>query len=119
VTPRDGLRQRLDVVIPDRRLPFAEDLSRLKIALARDGFAAGEAATIDKSLATIRLRLENRTGDTHETALRLSLPVGTSYTLALDGARVALTHTADPDYPWTASLPMHAASATLVLERAR
>ena len=27
-SPRDGLRRRFDVIIPDRRLPFADDVSR-------------------------------------------------------------------------------------------
>jgi hypothetical protein len=63
VTPKDGLRQRLHVVRGERRL---------HLALDRDGFAADRPIRMDPSLREIRFTLENRTGDTHATTLRLS-----------------------------------------------
>ena len=51
VDPRDGLRRRFDVVIPDVSLPFPEDIRRLKLELDRDGFAADGLITMDKTLA--------------------------------------------------------------------
>ena len=117
VNPRDGLRRRLDVVIPDARLPFAEDVSRLKIDLERDGFAAAGTITIDKRLARVAFAVENRTGDAHTTGLRLSLPVNTQFDLRQDGKPVAMVQTGDWDYPWRADLPMPLAGSQIELVR--
>jgi len=106
VIPRDGLRRRLDVVIPDRALPFAEDSSRLKIALDRDGFAAESPIVIDKALGDITFAIENRTGDAHTTGVALAIPANTRYRLLQDGKAVPLTLTGNWDYPWRAELAM-------------
>ena len=104
IEPRDGLRRRFDVVIPDAHLPFKEDLARFKLELERDGFAAGDVITMDKSLNTIAFAVENRTANAHKTGVRLSLPVNSHYTLTADGKPVSLTQTGDPNYPWRAEL---------------
>jgi hypothetical protein len=104
IIPRDGLRRRLDVVIPDRTLPFAEDIARFKLELERDGFAAGGAITMDKALTKIAFTIENRTGSAHTTGVRLSLPVNSRYELRQDGKVVVLTGTGNWDYPWRAEL---------------
>jgi hypothetical protein len=117
IEPRDGLRRRFAIVVQDRALPFADSLSRLKIELDRDGFAKGGAITIDKALRTIAFTLENRTGATHATALRLSLPSGRHYAMTVDGRPVALVPTSDPDYPWRAAIAVPVAGARIELRR--
>ena len=117
INPRDGLRRRLDVVIPDERLPFAEDVSRLKVELARDGFAADGSIVVDKSLKSIAFTIENRTGNAHTTGLRLSMPVNSTYTLTQDGKPVPLTQTGNWDYPWRADLAMGGAPSKIVIIR--
>jgi hypothetical protein len=117
VIPRDGLRRRFDIVIPDAGLPFAEDVSRLKLELDRDGFAAESAITMDKSARTIAFTIENRTGNAHTTTVRLSVPVNTTYELRQDGKVVPLAQTGDWDYPWTAKLTMGGATTKVELVR--
>jgi len=117
INPRDGLRRRLDVVIPDRALPFPESLARLKIELERDGFDRAGDIVIDKALGSITFTVENRTGAPHATGIKLSLPVGTRYGLRVDGKDVALTGTDNPDYPWTAMLTVPVAGARVELVR--
>ncbi len=92
--------------IPDRGLPFPQDLSRLKIELSRDGFADGRAITVDKALARIAFSIENRTNDAHITEIRVSLPEAMKYELRVNGNAVPLTQTGDWDYPWHASIAM-------------
>lgn len=117
INPRDGLRRRLDVVIPDARLPFGEDISRLKIELERDGFAADGLITMDKSLRKVAFTIEDRTSNEHATGVRLSLPINTSYALRQDGRPVPLTSTGDPDYPWRGSLLMAGTTTKIELVR--
>jgi hypothetical protein len=117
VSPRDGLRRRFDVIIPDRGLPFTQDLSRLKISLDRDGFAAGEAITLDKAIGQIAFTVENRTADAHMTTIRFAVPVASKYALTVNGAPVALTPTGDWDYPWQASVAIAGAATHLQLTR--
>jgi hypothetical protein len=119
VVPRDGLRRRLDVVIPDAHLPFREDVARFKLELERDGFKAGGAIAMDKSLQSIKFTVENRTNNAHGTGVRFSLPVNSSYALTQDGTPVTLTRTGNPDYPWRADLKFSgsAAEMTVMLTR--
>jgi hypothetical protein len=117
IIPRDGLRRRFDIVIPDARLPFAEDVSRLKLELDRDGFAAESAITMDKSAHAIALTIENRTGSAHTTTVHLSMPVNTTYELRQDGKVVPLTQTGDWDYPWAAKLTIGGATTKIELGR--
>jgi len=104
INPRDGLRRRFHVVIPDTALPFPEDIRRLKLELGRDGFAADGRIVMDKSLDKIAFTVENRTADVHHTVLRLSLPAHTAYELFQDGRPVPMAMTGDWDYPWRAEL---------------
>jgi len=117
VSPRDGLRRRLHVVIPDVALPFPEDVSRLKLELARDGFAADGLITMDKRLAKIAFTIENRTSDAHATGVKLSIPVGSRYELRQNGRVVPLVRTDDWDYPWRAELAMRGPSSAVELVR--
>jgi hypothetical protein len=100
VVPRDGLRRRLYVVIPDPALPFPESLRRLKVELSRDGFAAGGPVALDKALGRMSFRIENRTGDAHRTIVRLSFSAPARYELRQEGRPVPLVGTGDWDYPW-------------------
>jgi hypothetical protein len=117
VIPRDGLRRRLDVVTPDTRLPFSEDISRLKIELERDGFAAEAPITMDTGIQKISFTVENRTADRHPTGLRLSLPVNTKYELRQDDAIVPFVRTDDWNYPWHALLTIGGTPSRIVLTR--
>lgn len=111
INPRDGLRRRLAVVTQDRALPFADSISRLKVELERDGFAAGGDISVDKSLEIISFTVENRTGSAHRTGIRLSLPVNSHYELRAGGATVPLVATGNPDYPWRVEVPINGATA--------
>ena len=104
VIPRDGLRRRLDVIIPDRTLPFAEDIARFKLELERDGFTAEAPITIDKALTSIAFTIENRMSRPHVTSIKLSLPLNSHYELRQDGKVIPLTKTGDWDYPWRAEV---------------
>jgi hypothetical protein len=117
INPRDGLRRRFHVVIPDAALPFPEDIRRLKLELGRDGFAAGGQIVMDKSLDRIALAVENRTADAHTTTLRLAFPAHTTYELVQDGRPVPMVLTGDWDYPWRAELEVGPKGAKVELVR--
>lgn len=116
VRPRDGLRRRLDVVIPDMHLPFAHDFSRLKIELDRDGFAA-DPIEVSKTLDRVSFVLENRTGNDHATGVRLALPANSKYELRQDGKVIPLTQTGNWDYPCRAELMMTGATTKIEIRR--
>ena len=78
----------------------------MKIELDRDGFSAGESIVTDKTLQKIAFTLENRTQDAHSAGLWLSFPIGAQYDVIQDGKKVALSKTANWDYPWRAELQM-------------
>ncbi len=117
VNPRDGVRQRLAVVTQDRGLPFADSLSRLKVELERDGFAASRDLVVDKALGRIAFSLENRTGSAHVTGLRLSFPVNTHYGVFVDGTQVRVVETGNPDYPWRAEIGVPVQGVSIELRR--
>jgi len=89
------------------------DASRVKVELERDGFASDGMITLDKTANHIAFIVENRTGTSHTTALRLSA----RYTVVANGRPVALTPTGDWDYPWRADISMTGASTRVTLAR--
>jgi hypothetical protein len=117
INPRDGLRRRLDIVIPDMNLPFGDGIRRLKLELERDGFAVDGLITMDKALHTIAFAIENRTGTGHQTGVRLSLPVNSHYAVMQDGKPVLLVQTGNWDYPWRAELVMSGPISKIELTR--
>ncbi len=117
INPRDGLRRRFDVVIPDMYLPFPEDIRRLKLELERDGFAADGMITMDKALGRVGFTIENRTADAHRTGVRLSIPVNCRYELLQDGKPVPLAQTGNWDYPWRAELNISGPASKVELVR--
>jgi len=117
VEPRDGLRRRFDVVIPDAALPFPEDMRRLKIELERDGFGAGGPIAMDKALDRISFTVENRTADSHRTSVRLSFPFDSSYEIRQEGRPVPLVGTGSWDYPWQAELDVAGTGVKVELVR--
>jgi hypothetical protein len=119
VEPRDGLRRRFHAVVPDPKGRAPEDVRRLKLELERDGFAAGQAVVLDKSLGRVAFTVENRTGDVHKTRLRLSLPAQARYVLSQAGRPVRLDPTGDPDYPWRAELEVGVNGAKVELVRTK
>lgn len=116
INPRDGVRRRFDALIQDPSLPFRESLSRLKIELERDGFDATDDIVLDKSLKSIAFTIENRTGDSHVTTIKLALPANTRYALTVDGKPVELTRADDPDYPWRAMISVGSSGAAVILK---
>jgi hypothetical protein len=76
VIPRDGLRDRFDVVRGN---------TRFQMRLDRDGFGQGKPIVFNESLDRVTFRLENRSNDQHETTLTLKgLPPG-SYSVSSAG----------------------------------
>jgi hypothetical protein len=77
VIPKDGLRARFHILL---------DGARLRIELDRDGFSRDVPVAFDRSLRRFNFLIENRSGDEHETVLRLDgLPAGT-YHITVTGA---------------------------------
>jgi len=116
VIPRDGLRKRFDVVVPDPRVPWLR-AQRLKLELNRDGFSKEETVSVSKSLNRLTFMVENRTGDRHQTELALWLPYGARYALTQDGDPVELAPSGDWDYPWRVELEMDGVSSLIELVR--
>jgi hypothetical protein len=116
VVPRDGLRQRLAVVVADVRVPWSR-MVRLKIELGRDGFMPELPILLDKRLHRIRFRLENRTKDQHVTGLKLSIRPSVAYYVLQDGNKVPLTKTGNWDYPWQANLNINETSSQIEIIR--
>lgn len=117
VNPRDGIRRRLKVVIPDASLPIPDAIRRLKIEVARDGFAPDQDIVMDKKLNTISFTLENRSGDAHSTGIMLSFPDHSEYELRQDGKPVAMTLTDDWEHPYRAQLAMRGPTSRIELVR--
>jgi hypothetical protein len=68
VIPRDGLRDRFDVVWGN---------TRFHMRLDRDGFEEGNPIVFNESLNRFSFRIENRSNDQHETMLTFrGLPPG-------------------------------------------
>lgn len=116
VIPRDGLRQRFVVMLPNENLPWPS-FRRFKMALDRDGFAANESVEADKSLNKISFRIENRTQDSHLSGLKLSFPIGETYEVRHNGIKIVLERTGDWDYPWYAPIKMSAGSGNVEITR--
>jgi hypothetical protein len=112
VIPRDGLRQRLAVVLLDPRVPWPNGL-RFKLELDRDGFQPESHIVMDKQAKKIAFTLENRTGDQHTTTLKLSFHPTAMYEVRQDGKKVPLAKTGIWDYPWQADLIMTEASSKI------
>jgi hypothetical protein len=117
INPRDGLRRRLAIVVPDVNLPFPQNVRRLKLELDRDGFAADQNIVVDKKLGKISFALESRTDNAHVVRIRLSLPVNAKYELRQDGKRVLLTQTGDWNYPWRGEFQFNGTTSHVELVR--
>ena len=79
MTPRDGLRQLLHVLINNRRL---------HLILNRDGFAADSPIVFDDALREFRFTLENRSTETHSTMVELA---GLSGRFTVEGRPAKIT----------------------------
>jgi len=105
VIPRDGLRRRFAAVVekrPVRQGAAGATLRKFKVELDRDGFAPGSPIVTDRELKTVSFSLENRTGDVHQTELRLSFPERSTGMIRADGQSLLVRPTGDPDYPYLA-----------------
>lgn len=112
VIPRDGLRQRLAVVLQNEQIPWPNTV-RFKIGLDRDGFAPEMPIILDKNLNHISFTMENRTKDDHLTELRLSVHPSAAYEILQDGKKIELTDTGSWDYPLMAPLQIKAESSKI------
>jgi hypothetical protein len=63
VTPKDGLRSRLHLLLDGRKVSLVFD---------HDGFAKGRPITMDDSLSKVTFQVENRSGDPHRTQLEIT-----------------------------------------------
>ncbi|TRZ90060.1 hypothetical protein D4R89_05085 [bacterium] len=79
VIPRDGLR---------RAIHFVRGGQRLHLLLERDGFAAERPVVMDESLTRIAFSMENRTGDGHQTVIRISGLADGSYQVIFNERRL-------------------------------
>jgi hypothetical protein len=80
VIPRDGLRDRFDVVRGD---------TRFQMSLDRDGFQKDQPIAFQDSMREIRFMVENRSHDAHQTGLHLQgLPPG-RYRVSIDRRTVS------------------------------
>jgi hypothetical protein len=100
VTPKDGVRQRLHVMLGDRRL---------HLVLNRDGFAPEVPIRIGHASSEIRFTLENLSSVAHETSLDVTgLPIGivveglpAKITAAPSRVKIVLQVGRQPRYPVT------------------
>jgi hypothetical protein len=109
IIPRDGLRKRFAAILPD--------LHRFKIEFDRDGFASEKPIVIDPALTRITFNVENRTGDTHTTALLLALPPGAPYTIRQDDNTLAPAATGNPDHPLRVTFTLPPGGAQIRISR--
>ena len=108
VVPRDGLRRRFHII--GQGLKFHMELDR-------DGFAEEKSVSFDLPLSEIRLTIENRSSDSHQTLLKLAgLPSGT-YGVFLDG-RPLSTFESKESAASIVRLPLAAGSGCSVIIRA-
>lgn len=77
VEPRDGVRARFSAVTRG---------ARFTMEVERDGFAEGREITVARSMKRVRFILENRSGDTHHSLLRLTADARVK--VRVDGKRV-------------------------------
>ena len=121
VVPKDGLRQRLGVVLPPgsgrSRVCPGDSPCTLRIELARDGFAANQPITIDRGLRALSFSVENRTGDAHTVTIRLALPRGTSWDARGGGRALPVVANPDTDYPFRVDVPLTPAPVRVELRR--
>jgi len=108
VVPRDGLRQRLHVL--------TREGVRLHVWLDWDGFAAGEAVEISADGSRVAFTLENRSGLSHQSRLRLAGLAPGTYELRQDG-RAVTSATAGADGQVRLSWPVTGDRAAIVIER--
>ena len=77
VEPRDGVRARFSAVTTG---------PRFTVEMERDGFAEGREISVDNALKRVGFTLENRSGDSHETLLRITADAKVK--LKIDGKRI-------------------------------
>lgn len=106
IIPRDGLRRRFFVIAetPAAGPAAAPALRKLKIELGRDGFAAERPIRADRGLTMVAFEVENRTGDAHETEIRLAFPGAVPGAVRADGKPVEIRPTGNSDFPYAASI---------------
>jgi hypothetical protein len=100
VNPRDGVRNRFSVATMDERFT---------IELERDGFSSKGRIKVNKKLHKIAFRVENRTGDSHQTKLSFFTLPGKEINVKVDGKPVELKRIGERELEAVASLgkPVH------------
>jgi hypothetical protein len=77
VEPRDGVRSRFSAVTSG---------PRFTVEMERDGFASGKEIKVSRSMRKVDFIIENRSGDTHQSALRVT--ANAKVKVKVDGKRV-------------------------------
>lgn len=116
VVPRDGLRQRLSVVLGQGACR-GTGACVFRAEFSRDGFADARPVVIDRALKSVSFSVENRTGDAHATTIRLSFPAGTSWEARVNGKGVPIMPVGTGDYPASLTIEVGTGSTNVALTR--
>ncbi|MBE0673384.1 MAG: hypothetical protein IH591_01860 [Bacteroidales bacterium] len=104
VVPRDGLRNRFSIIT---------DKVRAGVVLERDGFLEGKEIVIGSDLKKVSFTLENRTGDTHTTRMKVTAG-GKSVRVTVDGKSLKPLLSGNDVY--TFNLPVSLKNHNLVIQ---
>jgi hypothetical protein len=104
VVPRDGLRNRFSIIT---------DKVRAGVVLERDGFLEGKEIVVGSDLKKISFTLENRTGDTHTTRMKVTAG-GKSVRVTVDGKSLKPLVSGNDVY--TFNLPVSLKNHNLVIQ---
>jgi hypothetical protein len=105
IVPKDGLRARLHVLLAGQKLSLVFD---------HDGFAKGRPITLDGSLSRVAFKVENRSGDTHQTQLEITASGDAAYEVTVDNRRLQAVRTASG---MRVEIPISATGADVTLMR--
>jgi len=72
------------------RFSLITEKDRVSVELDRDGFVSEQEIIIEKSLKNLRFKIENRTGDSHTTRLKVFVPNSTVLNLTMDGKKIEM-----------------------------
>jgi hypothetical protein len=106
VIPRDGLRIRFSLIT---------DKERLGIEFERDGFLNGKEIIVGRDMKRVSFTLENRTGDSHITRLKIQVADGKPVRLTVDGRAVAAVSSGNSTFLY--NIPVREKTHSVVLSR--
>lgn len=98
--PDDGMRERLSLV---------SDIRRFDASIDRDNWSSSKPVRIDSKLSMVELEIENGSGTSHQTVLRLS----SARAVTMDGKRLSPARSRDSSGQLVYTLPVSAAAHIL------